>query len=40
MIATVWDERKHTMCVGVNWELFESRDHVLASYSAVTVISE
>ena len=33
MIGAVWDERKDTMCAGINWELFGGRDHVLASYS-------
>jgi len=33
MIATVWDEHKDTVCVGISWELFTSRDHMLASYS-------
>jgi len=32
MISEVWDQHKDALCVGIDWELFRDRDHMLASY--------
>jgi len=37
MISEVWDQHNGTLCVGIDWELFQDRDHMLASCSAVDV---